>query len=261
MSPNNHRKPSNVQIFPNLQELSLAAAERFASLANQAIRNSGRFTVALSGGSTPKALHAVLSGVPFRDRIDWLRVYFFWGDERFVPLDHQDSNYRMAQETLLSKVPVPQKNIFPIVAETLSAREAAAEYESKLRNFFGDGTLPCFDLILLGMGEDGHTASLFPYTAALKESIRWVTENSVEKLNTDRITMTVSLINNAANILFLISGASKANALKAVLQGPYDPDRLPAQLIRPHSGELLFLVDEDVGAGLRPASTESTQNS
>jgi 6-phosphogluconolactonase len=239
MSPN-----KNVHIFANLKDLSLWAAERFASLAGHAIQTSGKFTVALSGGSTPKALYEVLARAPFGERIDWNGVYFFWGDERFVPLDHRDSNYRMAQETLLSRVPVPEKNIFPIVAENLSAREAAAEYESKLRKFFGEGTIPRFNLILLGMGEDGHTASLFPHSGALKESIRLVTENYVEKLNTDRITMTVPLINNAANVFFLISGASKAKALKEVLQGPYDPDRLPAQLIRPHSGELLFLVDE-----------------
>jgi 6-phosphogluconolactonase len=242
MSPN-----KGAQIFQDLQALSLAAAERFATLADHALQNSGRFTVALSGGSTPKKLHEVLSGVPFRDRIAWSSIYFFWGDERFVPPDHPDSNYRMAKETLLSRVPVPEKNIFPIVEESLSARESAAEYESKLRNFFGDATLPRFNLILLGMGEDGHTASLFPHSGALKESIRLVTENYVEKLNADRITMTVPLINNAANVFFLISGASKAKALKEVLQGPNEPERLPAQLIRPHSGELLFLVDEGAG--------------
>ena len=250
MSPNNE----NVQIFPNLRELSLAAAEKFASLAHQAIIKSGRFTVALSGGSTPKGLHEVLSEPPYRDRVNWSVVYFFWGDERYVPLDHPDSNYRMARETLLSKVPVPEENILPIHTENLQPHEAAAAYESQLRNFFGETTLPRFNLILLGMGEDGHTASLFPFTPALKESTRWVTENYVEKLQTDRITMTVPLINNAANILFLISGASKAKALKEVLEGPFDPDRLPAQLIRPHSGELLFLVDDQVGGGSHPVA-------
>ena len=237
-----YQNNAKVQIFPDIGAISLAAAETFTSLAGQAIATAGRFCVALSGGSTPKAMHEVLAAPPYRTRIDWSRVHFFWGDERFVPLDYPESNYRMARETLLSKVPVPDKNIFPIRTENLQPQEAAEAYESQLKNFFAD-TKGWIDLILLGMGEDGHTASLFPYTTALKESTRLVTDNYVEKLNAYRITLTVPAINNAENILFLISGKSKAEAFKQVMTGVYDPERFPAQLVRPHSGNLQFLVD------------------
>lgn len=237
-------------IFRDLHDLGLAAAERFVELANNAIQTGGRFTVALSGGSTPKVLHKALAEEPFRSQVDWSRTYFFWGDERFVPSDHAESNYRMAYDTLLSRVPVPGENIFPVQTENRTPQDTAADYENRMRIFFQTNAVPRFDLILLGLGEDGHTASLFPFTSALKESIRWVVENYVEKLHGYRITMTVPVMNNAAHVLFLVSGASKAKALKEVLQGPFDPERLPSQFIRPHSGELQFLIDQESASKL-----------
>jgi 6-phosphogluconolactonase len=232
-------KDQEIRIFPTIQDLSIVAADLFVKLSKE---GNGRFSIALSGGSTPKALYQMLAENPYRDIVRWADCYFFWGDERFVPLDHPDSNFRMAHEALLSKVAVPEQNIFPIRTEGMDPASAAVAYEKLLRNFFGE--IPEFDLIFLGLGEDGHTASLFPSTNALNESDRWVAENFVEKLNTYRITFTFPVINRAANVVFLVSGESKAGVLKKVLEGPLGPERLPAQSIRPSPGKLIFLVDQ-----------------
>lgn len=246
---------TNIRIYHDPAELALKAARRFARLADQYVIGCGRFTVALSGGSTPRAMLALLAADPFVATVPWESIHFFWGDERCVPPDHPDSNYRMAAEALLSKV-VPLENIFRIPAELPDAAQAAEEYAATLRQFFlarpganKTGTaplssLPRFDLVFLGMGPDGHTASLFPHTEALQAGERIVVANYVEKFKANRITLTAATINNARNVTFLVAGADKAEALSHVLEGPYQPELYPSQLIRPANGTLLWMVDE-----------------
>ncbi len=236
-------------VYRDRAALSHAAADKFIRLATEAIWARARFAVAFSGGSTPRDLYERLASPEFRERVEWSRVFFFWGDERAVPPDDKDSNYRMANETLLSKVPVPRENIFRVPAEK-NPEIAAQEYARALREFFGN-QLPRFDLILLGMGANAHTASLFPHTPVLSEKTRWVAATWVPELNTNRLTLTVPVINNAANILFLVTGADKAATLRAVLRGMREPERLPVQLIQPHDGKLLWMVDEAAASGLR----------
>jgi 6-phosphogluconolactonase len=235
-----------IKIVNDLAEICRSAAEEIVHLANRSPSASKPVAIALSGGSTPKGLHKLLVSDPaVRDRLPWHHLHFFWGDERHVPPDHLQSNYRMAYDTLLSLVPVPAGNIHRVPAEEADAALAAEKYEQELQAFFGleAGQLPRFDCILLGMGSDGHTASLFPGTEALHESKRLVTANWVEKFQTYRITLTVPVLNHADSVVFLVSGAEKAEALKEVLQGDYRPDRFPAQLIRPGPGNLLWIVD------------------
>jgi 6-phosphogluconolactonase len=251
------QKPNGqVRIYRDPQEVALKAARLFARLADQYVIGSGRFTVALSGGSTPKTMLSLLASEPFVDTVPWSSIWFFWGDERCVPPDHADSNYRMATEALLSKVPVPPANIFRIPAENPDALRAAEEYAATLSRFFltGQGakkeltaplsTVPRFDLVFLGMGPDGHTASLFPHTTALQAGDQIVVANYVEKFKSNRITLTASTINNARNVTFLVGGEDKAEPLKSVLEGSYQPDLYPSQLIRPRNGSLLWMVDE-----------------
>jgi len=247
---------ATVRIYRDAEELALKAARRFARLADQYVVGCGRFTVALSGGSTPRAMFSLLAAHPFAATVPWSSIYFFWGDERCVPPDHPDSNYRMANETLLSKVPVPDQNIFRIPAETPEPERAAEEYAATLSKFFlaGPGAtrigtaplsnLPRFDLVFLGMGPDGHTASLFPHSAALQAGDRMVAANYVEKFAAHRITLTAATINNARNVTFLAAGEDKAEVLKNVLAGPSQPDLYPSQMIHPSNGTLLWMVDE-----------------
>ena len=232
--------------------LNREAATRFVALARQAIADRGRFMVALSGGSTPKALFELLSTDEWRDQVDWSRTHLFWGDERYVPQDHADSNYRMTREALLSNIDVPAENVHRVVTEGGSPEEVAAEYERTLREAFGvgEGEAPRFDLIHLGMGDDGHTASMFPGTTAMHEAERLVVPVWVEKFQQHRITTTPVVLNNAAEVQFLISGGSKKEVLPQVLRGAYEPDRLPSQTVRPHSGALRFLLDRDAASGL-----------
>lgn len=239
-------------------ELSQRAAELFVALAKEAVAATGRFTVALSGGSTPKALFSLLVSDWFLPRVAWSKVYLFWGDERCVPPDHPDSNYGVARAAMLDKAPIPPQNVFPMPTESEDAERIAAEYQQTLREFFGlaEGGQPRFDLILLGMGEDGHTASLFPGTPALEETERLVTAHYVEKLRAHRITLTIATINQAASIVFLISGTSKASALREVLEGEYQPMRLPSQWIQPVNGKLFFMVDRDAGSELTGSEKE-----
>lgn len=247
---------ASVRIYRDPEELALKAARRFARLADQYVVGCGRFTVALSGGSTPRAMFSLLAEHPFSDTVPWSSIYFFWGDERCVPPDHSDSNYRMANETLLSKVPVPERNIFRIPAEIPEPQRAAEEYTTALKEFFAAGrsgskpgtaplsSLPRFDLVFLGMGPDGHTASLFPHSAALQAGEQIAVANYVEKFKAYRITLTAATINNARNVTFLAAGEDKAEALKNVLEGPDDPDLYPSQMIHPSNGTLLWMVDE-----------------
>ena len=229
------------------------AAQKFTDMTKEAIARSGRMMVALAGGSTPKALYKLLTNEPYRSSVEWEKVHIFWGDERHVPPDHQDSNYRMARESLLSKVPVVSGQVYRIEGETANAGDAAQAYEEVLRKVFGlsEKEVPRFDLILLGMGPDGHTASLFPGTDAVHESSRWVVAPWVEKIQTHRVTMTSVVLNHARHVLFLVSGEDKASALEAVLEGPSLPDEYPSQVIAPESGEVTWLIDEGAASLLQ----------
>jgi 6-phosphogluconolactonase len=228
------------------EELAREAAAEFVRQATEAAQSKGRFTVALSGGSTPRSLYSLLAtDATWRAQVPWDRVHLFWGDERHVPPEHADSNYRMTHEALLSKISIPPANVHRIKSEHPEASRAANEYEQTLREFFQlkGGEFPRFDLALLGLGPDGHTASLFPGTEALREQQRLVVANWVEKLNTYRITLTPPVLNRAASVIFLVSGEEKAETLRAVLEDEAQPERLPAQLIRPVNGRLLWIVD------------------
>lgn len=239
----------SIEILPDPAALAQRAADQFAGLAEYAIRKRGRFVVALSGGSTPKAMNALLAAPPYAEQIDWSQVFVFWGDERCVPPEHTESNYRMARETLLQLVPVPDVNVHRIQGE-LAPERAARAYEDELRAFFG-AAAPRFDLLLLGLGDDGHTASLFPGTPGVHERQRWavpVKHDSPPLPLVDRVTLTPPVLNAAANVTFLAAGAGKAERLQQVLRDPYNPDRLPAQVVRPKDGKLLWLVDEAAGS-------------
>jgi 6-phosphogluconolactonase len=240
-------KKREIQIVENGEAVSRAAAEMMVSLALEKLKSKESFAVALSGGSTPKNMFAVLANeAALRNRMPWDKVHFFWGDERHVAPDHSDSNYRMANAALLSRVPVPPENIHRIRAENPDAGKAAEDYEQELRGFFKLETeqLPAFDCVFLGMGPDGHTASLFPATKALHEHERLVVSNWVDKFQSYRITMTTRVLNNADMVIFLVSGEEKAEPLRVVLEGEKQTDRYPSQLIEPTHGKLLWLVDQ-----------------
>lgn len=238
---------SVIDVYPDSQSVIRAAANRFVSAAEAAITTRGRFIVALSGGNTPRALYKLLSSDEFLALVEWTKVYVFWGDERVVPPDHRASNYHMAREALLDYAPMPMSNIYRIPGE-LDPVQAADLYEFKMRDFFEGRSESAesrarFDLVLLGMGEDGHTASLFPHTPALEVHDRWVVSQYVEKLKAWRVTLTPEALNGAANILFIVTGEKKAPALQRVLQGEPEPHEYPAQLIQPRDGNLMWLVD------------------
>jgi 6-phosphogluconolactonase len=234
----------SVRVYESPEELAEAAAREFVAKAGEAIEERGRSAVVLAGGSTPKATYGVLAR-DYAGRIDWSKVHVFFGDERTVPPDHEDSNYRMARETLLDHIRVG--SVHRIRCE-LPPDEAATAYEEELRDFFGE-ELPRFDLILLGIGADGHTASLFPETPALEVADRWVVSNPVPKLDTNRITLTVPVINAARSVDFLVAGEDKAEALKEILEGDADPRKYPARLIQPPGGPD-WMLDRAAAAAL-----------
>jgi 6-phosphogluconolactonase len=247
-------KSRDIQIVENGEAVSRTAAEMMVGLVLKKLESEETFAVALSGGSTPKNMFAILaSDAALRNRMPWGRVHFFWGDERHVAPDHTDSNYRMANETLLSRVPVPSENIHRIRAENPDAGKAAEDYEQELRGFFKLETeqLPPFDCVFLGMGSDGHTASLFPGTKALHERERLVVPNWVAKFQSYRITLTTPVLNNAAIVIFLVSGEEKAEPLRVVLEGQKQTDRFPSQLVEPTHGKLLWIVDQAAARQLR----------
>jgi len=233
------------------QELFEAAAELVASTASEAIAERGRFTIALSGGSTPKNLYNLLA-TNARSSLPWDRMFFFFGDERHVPPTDPESNYRMANEAMLSKVPVAPGNVFRVETEKPDAVAAATAYEQTLRKFFAleAGQVPAFDLILLGMGPDGHTASLFPGTEALQEKSKLFVANWVEKLKTHRLTLTLPVLNAARCVAFLASGTDKAPVLKSVLEGDAPGEQYPAKLVRPAQGKLIWLLDRAAASSL-----------
>ncbi len=224
--------------------LAQQTAEEFVRVAQASVAAYGRCTVALAGGSTPKAAYTLLASAAYRERVPWQHIHVFWGDERHVPPDHADSNYRMAHEAMLAHVPIPAAQIHRILSEQ-EAQQAAEAYTATLHKAFDlqAGASPRFDLILLGMGPDGHTASLFPGTAAVHERTHLVVAPWVEKFQTFRITMTPEVLCNAEHVVFAAGGADKAETLRQVLEGPYTPDLYPSQVVRPTHGTLLWLVD------------------
>jgi 6-phosphogluconolactonase len=241
-----------VECFSDRGEMVHIEAERVVAQARHAIAHRGRFLLALSGGSTPRPLYELLASRLFATRIDWPRVHVFWGDERCVPPDQPGSNYRMAREALLDRVPLPPANVHRIRGED-EPSEAAAAYEEVLGAFFGSREISpkvSFDLVLLGMGADGHTASLFPGTDAARETRRWVVVSPGPERGSWRVSLTPVLLNAAENVTFLVSGADKAERLKDVLEDG-QPDLLPAQLIRPTHGALHWMIDAAAAARLR----------
>lgn len=240
--------PARLHVYPDLETLSQAAAALLATRAQEAVKERGRFSVALSGGSTPRRTYQLLAQSPWRDQVDWSKVHVFWGDERCVPLEDPRNNARLAHEAFLAAAPVPSDQVHPIRCQE-AAGGAAASYEALLRAYFA-GQTHTFDLVFLGLGEDGHTASLFPGDPALSEQERWAVAVFKGDEGLHRVSLTPQVFNRSRTVAFLVSGRDKARVLQEILEGDYAPQRLPAQLIRPGDGELLWLVDQAAAAVL-----------
>ncbi len=248
-------RPIDLRVSPSPDALAREAGEFLVTQARRAVAAQGRWTVALSGGSTPERLFHYLREPSVRHRMPWDKVHLFWGDERHVPPGHADSNYRMTRQALGPDVRIPEANIHRIPAEHAEAEMAAEQYEASLRAFFGEASFPRFDLMLLGLGPDGHTASLFPGSDAVLESERWVIAPYVPKLSTYRISLTMPVINASSLLLFLVAGSAKAPAVKAVLEEPKDPVRLPAQAVAPTQGRVIWWLDRAAAQDL-PSTRE-----
>ncbi|MDR6458535.1 6-phosphogluconolactonase [Chryseobacterium vietnamense] len=231
----------NITVFDDLEKLYKKAADVFVDLSKKSIQKNDRFVVALSGGSSPKAIFKLLATPEYKEQIEWNKVYFFWVDERWVPLNDDKSNFRMTDEALLHQVPVDQNHIFPMYAEGVTPEDYAKAYEQQIRTVLGDDGI--FDFILLGMGDDGHTASLFPREEVLNEKEKWVSAYYLKSQEMFRITLTAPIINNADNILAIAFGESKKHALNEVLNGEYNPSLYPMQLIEKKDG-FQFFTDE-----------------
>lgn len=245
-----------MHIFSKADELNEALAQFILSTAKDAVAATGRFTFALTGGSSPKKLYELLTTPPYKNELPWENTYIFWGDERFVPQDDDRYNAKMAYEILLNHVPVPKNQIYPMpYSASIPPEEVARQYENLLRKHFSTSA-PEFDLILLGMGDDGHTASLFPYTPVLEEKDRWVSEAYHTGQQMYRITLTAPLLNKAKNIAFLLFGENKAQVLHQVLEGDYQPEHLPTQLIKPVSGKVHWFIDEKAASKLTDSGRE-----
>jgi 6-phosphogluconolactonase len=249
-----------LHVYKNADELSQAAAKWIADSIAATLKHQDRFTIALSGGSTPKLLHKILAAPPYKDQIEWSKLHIFWGDERAVPFEDDRNNAKMAYDTLLNFVPVPPAQIH-VMRTDISPEASAAEYEQILHHYFDPappGSAPAasaaashsFDLVLLGMGDDGHTLSLFPGTAAVHEEKAWTIAYFLKAQDMYRITLTKTIVNRSAKVAFLTTGTGKAHALKEVLKGAYNPDLYPSQEIKP-TGELHWFVDEAAAAGLK----------
>lgn len=238
-----------IDVYADAEALSQAAAALFADEARKSVAASDRFSISLAGGQTPRRVYEILAQAPYRDGIPWSRVHVFWGDERCVPAEDSRSNARMARQALLDHVPIPAEQVHPVPFAATPA-ESAAQYAVTLRTFFS-GAEPRFDLVLLGLGENGHTASLFPNTPVLSDRQRWVAEVYVQEQNLWRITMTAVLLNEAAVAAFLVTGANKADVVREVVEGPRDAARLPAQLIQLTHGELRWLLDRGAASKLQ----------
>lgn len=234
----------NITIFNNLDVLYKKAADTFVELSKKAIQKHDKFVVALSGGSSPKAIFSLLASPKYADKIIWNKIYFFWVDERWVSLEDEKSNFKMTLEALLDKVPVNKAQIFPMYKDGIEPEDYAKEYEDQIRNVLGaDGI---FDFILLGMGDDGHTASLFPGEKILQEKEKWVDAYYLKPQEMFRITLTEPIINKAEDILIVTFGKSKKHALNEVLNGTYNPELYPLQLIEKKAGVQIF-TDKEAG--------------
>lgn len=238
-----------IRVFDDPEALSRGAAEFLVGAARDAVARRGQFSAALSGGGTPRRTYELLAQPPLRDQVDWDRINLFWGDERCVPGDDPRSNARLAREAWLMHVPIPAGQVHPMDCLPVP-EEGSRRYEALLRAFFADGE-PRLDLILLGLGANGHTASLFPGDPVLSETERWVVPVYVAEQDLHRLTLTAAFINQAREVAFLVAGAAKAAVVRAVIQGPPDPLNLPAQLIHPEPGELHWLLDKEAAGELR----------
>ena len=240
-----------VYIYKDLDKLSRQAADRFIQIADKAICAKKRFFVALSGGKTPKPMYELLKQPQYRNQIDWTKVYIFWSDERFIPYTDPESNYGLAKISLLDALPIPPENVFSIKTEKISAEESSDKYSQLITDLLGSS--PCFDLILLGIGPDGHTASLFPNTEELRNPSGKlvVAVCNSPKPPTNRISFTWKLINNSKNIIFSVAGKDKVDAIQKILKGPYDPVRFPAQGVKPTKGNLIWLLDQQAASHLK----------
>ena len=244
---------TNIQFHSDRDSLAESVARQFIESGVDAIQKKGIFSTALAGGSTPKAAYELLSSSEFATQLDWSKVQIFWGDERCVPPDHPDSNYLMTYETLIKKIPIPAENVHRIQGE-LEPSEGAKKYEEEIRTYLGE--TPQLDLVLLGMGDDGHTASLFPGTKPIYENTKLAAATYVQKLSSWRITLTPVMINQALNITFIVAGANKAQTLRQVLEGKYNPNVYPSQIIHPIAGSLTWLIDDAAGQYLERYKTK-----
>jgi 6-phosphogluconolactonase len=242
------RRNESVQIaiFDDKHTLSQHAAEYIMRIAQESIDRYGHFTIALTGGTTPGEAYSLLASEPIKSQIDWRLVHIFWGDERCIPHNNPESNFYLAQEVLLDKIAIPKSHIHPVPADQPDRDAASQAYTVEMQYTFGTDGIPRFDLIHLGMGPEGHTASLFPHQASLHEKNRLVMPVSVPKPPPDRLTFTPPLLNAARNVLFSVTGSEKAEALHAVLEGEYQPDEYPAQIVRPTNGEVMWMLDRAV---------------
>jgi 6-phosphogluconolactonase len=231
-----------LHLFKNADDLSAGAAKWIADYISATLKKQDRFIIVLSGGSTPKKLHTLLAASPYKEQVDWSKLHIFWGDERAVPFDDVRNNARMAFETLLNHVPVPKTQVH-IMRTDLDPVAAASEYEKILHRYF-DTTGPTFDLVLLGMGDDGHTLSLFPGTQVIHEENKWATAYFLKAQGMFRITLTAPIVNRAQKVAFLVAGEDKAIALREVIEGDYRPDIYPSQVIQPEDGETHWFLDK-----------------
>ena len=240
-----------IQIHSTSEILVEETAHLFMQISRTAVQERGRFVVALSGGTTPRGLFQHLAEEPYFSLIPWNKTFVFWVDERHVPFTDATSNYRMTQETLLSKVSIPKEQVYPMTNGSLSVEKAASVYEMKLRRFFGGDSLPCFDLTLMGMGEDGHTASLFPGMPQVNEQDKWVVGYFVDTEKKERVSLTFPVLNHSRLMVVLTERTKKADRLKEVLEGPSDPPRYPIQYLRPAQGRLVFAIDASAALKLK----------
>jgi len=241
----------HIAVYPDTDILSCEAAQYIIRIAQESITTHGNFMIALSGGSTPKKLYSLLGGEPYRSQINWSLVDIFWSDERCVPADNEESNYHMAQQALLSKIPITAEQIHRMPADQADGHAASLDYSRDMQQAFATDGIPSFDLIQLGMGPEGHTASLFPHQPALHEQQRLVMPVTVPKPPPTRLTFTPRILNAARHVLFLVTGTEKADALQAVLEGSYQPDEYPAQLLQSTKGEVIWMLDETAASKLR----------
>jgi 6-phosphogluconolactonase len=236
----------HIAIYPDIDTISQHAAAYIMHIARESIVTRGRFTIALSGGNTPRKLYGLLASEPYNSQIDWQLVDIFWSDERCVPPDDPESNYFMAHEVLLSRISIPVDQVHRMPADQLNRDAASLTYTREMQRVFSTNGIPDFDLLQLGMGPEGHTASLFPHQPSLYERERLVMPVTVPKPPPDRLTFTPPILNAARHVLFLATGADKADALRAVIEGPDNPDEYPAQIVRPPNGEVTWMVDSAI---------------